>query len=364
MGGLTVTHRKQSFEIGKLGRRRGFVQSIGLLAAGFGLCGSPAVSARLRPPFLISTFNQMTLAVSDPAATLDWYQGLFGMPVAARQGNTVFLQVGDGPQSIAISGDVTDNPRITQFCLGVENFDYQRAVRILAENGVEEVTSSGFSRSGNRMRAPGNGGLADDAVNLVFRDPDGILIQLQDSSYCGGAGVLGNQCQGTLEPAPTEGLFTLGEFNHFTLFVSDQRHSIQFYQSLFDVPIDTYQGALPILRVGAGKQFLALSQQSSPSRIHHVSLSVGDFDVDRIFSALNEYGLKILGEASGATGPLQAYVTMRGLNRGGAVGGTPEVYLTDPDGILLQLQDSTYCGGNGFLGDQCGTVEQPTGLRI
>ena len=222
MGGLTVTHRKQSFEIGKLGRRRGFVQSIGLLAAGFGLCGSPAVSARLRPPFLISTFNQMTLAVSDPAATLDWYQGLFGMPVAARQGNTVFLQVGDGPQSIAISGDVTDNPRITQFCLGVENFDYQRAVRILAENGVEEVTSSGFSRSGNRMRAPGNGGLADDAVNLVFRDPDGILIQLQDSSYCGGAGVLGNQCQGTLEPAPTEGLFTLGEFNHFTLFVSDK----------------------------------------------------------------------------------------------------------------------------------------------
>ena len=133
---------------------------------------------------------------------------------------------------------------------------------------------------------------------------------------------------------------------------------------MFDVPIDTYQGALPILRVGAGKQFLALSQQSSPSRIHHVSLSVGDFDVDRIFSALNEYGLKILGEASGATGPLQAYVTMRGPNRGGAVGGTPEVYLTDPDGILLQLQDSTYCGGNGFLGDQCGTVEQPTGLRI
>jgi hypothetical protein len=48
-------------------------------------------------------------------------------------------------------------------------------------------------------------------------------------------------------------------------------------------------------------------------------------------------------------------------SRGGAPGGTPELYFTDPDGILIQLQDARYCGGNGYLGEECGTVENPTG---
>jgi hypothetical protein len=48
------------------------------------------------------------------------------------------------------------------------------------------------------------------------------------------------------------------------------------------------------------------------------------------------------------------YVTMRLENRGGAPGaGTPELYFTDPDGLLIQLQDVRYCGGGGYLGDAC-----------
>jgi catechol 2,3-dioxygenase-like lactoylglutathione lyase family enzyme len=99
-------------------------------------------------------------------------------------------------------------------------------------------------------------------------------------------------------------------------------------------------------------------------RIHHASLAVENFDVDQIFSLLEGYGLTILGEAGGANGPLQAYVTMRGADRGGATEGTPELYFTDPDGILIQLQDISYCGGNGYLGEECGTVENPTGRNI
>ena len=38
--------------------------------------------------------------------------------------------------------------------------------------------------------------------------------------------------------------------------------------------------------------------------------------------------------------------------------------FTDPDGILLQLQDSRYCGGAGYYGEICGTVENPTGRNI
>ena len=48
---------------------------------------------------------------------------------------------------------------------------------------------------------------------------------------------------------------------------------------------------------------------------------------------------------------------MRMENRGGAPGGTPELYFTDPDGLLMQLQDTSYCGGSGLLGNECPMVQ-------
>ncbi|GIT63838.1 MAG: hypothetical protein Ct9H300mP22_2380 [Gammaproteobacteria bacterium] len=92
---------------------------------------------------------------------------------------------------------------------------------------------------------------------------------------------------------------------------------------------------MPVLRVGEGREFIALAQVPPfAGRIHHASLNVDNFDVDELFSILEGYGLEVLGEGGSASGPLQAYVTIRGSDRGGAPGGTPELYLTDPDGIF------------------------------
>ena len=357
-----------AFKHRQLSRRR-FLSSLTTLAvAGYGIRGNSqktANAAENTPPIPVRSINHMTLSVSDPAASLAWYQGLFGMPIAARQANTIVLQVGDGPAFIAIGGGSSDNPGINHYCLAVDNFDDERIVQILAENGVAATGQSSELQSRVRMRGAEFGGAPSGTPELYFGDPDGIVVQLQDSTYCGGAGLLGEDCLATPEPAPTEGLIKVREYNHFTLFVEDQQRSVQFYQRLFGLTIDTYQGAMPVLRVGSGNEFLALAQVPPLSgRIHHASLNVEDFDVDRIFSLLEGYGLTVLGEAGGANGPLQTYVTMRGPERGGAPGGTPELYFTDPDGILLQLQDSSYCGGGGYYGEECGTVESPTGRNI
>lgn len=349
--------------------RRAFLNSLATLAvAGYGLGGTRfnlASAAENRPPLPVQSINHMTLNVSDPAAALAWYQELFGLPIAARQGGTIVLQVGTGPQFIAIGGTPSDNPRISHYCFAMDNFNDTRVVATLAEHGVAATGQSGALQSRVRMRGPEAGGAPTGTPELYFGDPDGIVVQLQDSSYCGGAGVLGEVCLATPEPAPAAGLITVREYNHFTLFVEDQQRAVQFYQNLFGLPIDTYQGAMPILRIGSGRGFLAIAQvPPMAGRIHHASLNVDDFDVERIFGVLEGFGLTVLGEASGATGPLQAYVTMRGPERGGAEGGTPELYFTDPDGILIQLQDSSYCGGSGYLGNECGTVENPTGRNI
>ena len=77
------------------------------------------------------------------------------------------------------------------------------------------------------------------------------------------------------------------------------------------------------------------------------------FNVDKVLKALGEAGVKPRGNASGPVGPLVSYVRMRGEEAGGVKGGTPELYFSDPDGILWQLQDTTYCGGGGYLGEVC-----------
>ena len=354
--------------------RRVFLASLAALAAGCGADSPPsepasvaappsAASVPAGPPIPVQSINHMTLSVSDPARSLEWYQGLFGMPIAARQAETVVLRVGAGPQFMALGAGASDNPRITHLCLAVDDFDDDRIVQILAENGVAASGESGPMQSRVRMRGEEFGGAPEGTPELYFGDPDGIVIQLQDSTYCGGAGLLGEGCLATPEPAPT-GRLAVGEFNHFTLFVTDQQRSIQFYQGLFGMPVDTYQGALPVLRVGPGNQFLALAGAGGGPAgpiIHHASLSVDDFDPDRIIGVLEDYGVTPRGDAQGPVGPLKSYVTLRGPDRGGAPDGTPELYFTDPDGILLQLQDARYCGGNGYLGEECGTVENPTG---
>jgi len=346
-----------AYEEGRVSRRV-FLGSLAALAV------APRSFAKTPAPIPVAAINHMTMSVSDPARSLMWYQGLFGMPIAARQADTVILRVGDGPQFMAIGGRASTRPRINHLCLSTDNFNADRIVRILGEHGLALSQTSGPMKVRIRMRGEKSGGAPEGTPELYLGDPDGIVVQLQDSAYCGGAGVLGDKCLEMPEPAPSKGLLKVGNYNHFTIFVTDQQRSIALYQRLFGMPIDTYQGTLPVLRIGSGSQFLALvGAGGGPSGpfIHHACLTVDDFDPDRILGVLEDYGVTPRGDTRGPIGPLKSYVTMRMPDRGGAPGGTPELYFTDPDGILLQIQDVRYCGGNGYLGNECGTPENPTG---
>jgi hypothetical protein len=102
---------------------------------------------------------------------------------------------------------------------------------------------------------------------------------------------------------------------------------------------------------GGGRGGAAAAARSAS--INHACFTVDRFSPDEVLKTLETFGLKPRDSAAGPAGPLRHYVTMRMENRGGAPGGTPELYFTDPDGLLMQLQDSSYCGGSGFLGNEC-----------
>ncbi len=352
--------------------RRSFLGSLAAMAATPALAAAPAAAglapragraagqgagAAEAPPIPVLAWNHMTLTVTDIGRSREFYQGLFGMTIAARQAQTLILQVGDGPQFIALGGGRPDvTPHINHFCLTVDAFDDERLVGILGEHGVAPTDVPGQNAAERvrvRMRGAEFGGAPEGTPELYLGDPDGVVVQLQDTTYCGGEGRLGELCPSP-EPAAGDGVIAVRDINHFTVFVSDQARSIAFYQGLFGMPSTRSQGALPLLSVGSGRQFLALAPGPGPARIHHACLTMENFQHEEVMAKLEGFGIQPRSEgAQGPVGPLTSYVTMRMPDRDGAPGGTPELYFTDPDGILLQLQDVRYCGGGGYLGDVC-----------
>ena len=317
------------------------------------------------PPIRVRTLSHFGLAVSDPKRSVDFYQGLFGMPIQARSGTTTMLRVGAGPQFISIAPAGSAAPAINHYCLGVDGFNLDRIMATLAAHGVAKSDAAGPMKAAVTLRRPAAGGAKEGTPDLLFGDPDGILCQLQDASFCGGAGLLGNVCPAA-EAAPKKGLLALRDLSHLTIFATDPQRSNTFYQDLFGFTIRSYQGpTAPTLAVGPGVQFLmfaggggaarggAAAPPPRPASINHGCFSMDGFKPDEVLKSLESFGLKPREGATGPVGPLRHYVSLRMENRGGAPGGTPELYFTDPDGLLMQLQDTTYCGGGGFLGDAC-----------
>ncbi len=293
--------------------------------------------------------------VSDVEKSVPFYQALLGLPIQGKIDNTVFLKLGSGPRYIALSPiNEGETPHIASIGLSAKNFN--------AETIVTQLETLGFKKS---TPTPAESGLALantywlDGKLVHFVDLEGVHFQISDAGYCGG--ISGKHLDCTVSNSDTpKGKLTLGDINHFTTFVANASRANSFYQTLFELGIQSYQGpTTPALAVGDGLQFLMFvggaqsGPPKNPARIHHISLSVENFDVDGLFNTLKSYGLKARADGDNSTPPLIYYVSKRMPNRGGAEGGTPEVYFTDPDGILLQVQAPSYCGGGGYLGDQC-----------
>ncbi len=332
-----------------------------------------AIAPRLMPsllaqgtaaPLRARGINHIGIAVADPKRSIDFYQTLFGMPVRGRQGTMTLLQIGAGPQFLAIAPAATGAaPSITHFCLGVNGFNLDRALAALAARGVEKASAIGPMKALVESRGPDMNGAKAGTAELSFGDPDGIVCQVQDAGYCGGAGAMGNVC-GAPEQAP-KGLLALHGYSHLTIFSNDAKRSNAFYQDLFGFSIRSYQGpTAPTLAVGPTVEFLMFTGGGAPARggaaapprpatINHACMNLDGFKPDEVQKALETAGVKAREGAQGPVGAMRHYVSMRMENRGGAPEGTPEVYFTDPDGLLMQLQDSKYCGGGGYLGDVC-----------
>ncbi len=240
-------------------------------------------------PIRVRGINHVTLSVSDVKRSVDFYQGLFGMPVISRQGMTTNLQIGAGPQFLGVSSAGAGRPGINHICLGVDDFNVDRITAALGQRGITRTDEAGNAGGGGlgggpmkmrvRMRGPDTGGTREGTPELYFSDPDGVVMQLQDPRYCGGGGALGNVCA-PAEPSPKKGLIALRGWSHCTIFGSDGARANSFYQDLLGLRVQAHQGpTAPVLGVG-GVQFLMFAggagrgraNTPAPGRQHQPSL--------------------------------------------------------------------------------------------
>lgn len=336
------------------------------------------VFGQAKPAIPVKGLNYFALSVSDMKRSIDFYQGLFGMPIQARQGDTVLLRIGKGPQFLSLSPAGSNAPSIIpRLGLAVENFNVDRVVSMLEQHRIMRAAAGDPGLTGGALkvrvarRGPNQGGAADGTPEVFLGDPDDFVLQLQDTSYAGGAGPLGNVVK--VEESPKKGLIALSDMSHFTIAASDANRTNKFYEEVFGAPVRSRQATTPGMGIGPGVMFLmfigggggrggrgrggpapaAAAPASGPrASVNHVSMNMENFKPEEVMKKLADYGITERAGA-GAAGPLKSYITLRMPDRGGAEGGTPELYFTDPDGLLLQLQDVKYCGGGGYLGDVC-----------
>jgi catechol 2,3-dioxygenase-like lactoylglutathione lyase family enzyme len=161
------------YEQGNVSRRELIAALAGLAAAGTVEVAAQSSAA----PLKLKGINHVTMFVSDMNRSVAFYQKLFGMPVQSLQQGGTNLNAGAENQFLGLF-QVGPTPRIDHVCLNVDDFDQERVMATLRENGVE----------GSRVRMRG------ETAEIYFTDPDGLSVQLQSEKYCGGEGLLGDKC--------------------------------------------------------------------------------------------------------------------------------------------------------------------------
>ena len=110
-----------------------------------------------KPRFRVNGLSQITLSVSDVQRSLAFYQGLFGMPIQARQGSTVLLRIGSGPRFLALKPvEAGERPSISALGFGVHDFALDRALQtsnLSPDDARTAAVSAALSRIWDCARA-------------------------------------------------------------------------------------------------------------------------------------------------------------------------------------------------------------------
>jgi catechol 2,3-dioxygenase-like lactoylglutathione lyase family enzyme len=169
---LPVESLLTHYESGRMSRR----DLVAILTA---LAAAPLTAAAQSAPAALeaATLNHASLVVSNLDRSVAFYQRTFGLAVKSTQQGGVNLAVGDAFVGVYQAGQDA-LPHINHICFGIRDFKPAATVAALEAQGLAAES---------RTR--------DGVTQVYTADPDNLRVQLQDVSFCGGVGPLGNECR-------------------------------------------------------------------------------------------------------------------------------------------------------------------------
>ncbi len=112
--------------------------------------------------------------------------------------------------------------------------------------------------------------------------------------------------------------------DHIVLRVSDQEASQRFYVDILGCTLDHVNARISLVQLRFGEQLIdLLPGRPSAEGLDHFCLSIRCADLGAVREALAGRGVKLEGEV---------------VERRGAYGTGPSLYLRDPDGYLIELK--------------------------
>jgi len=155
------------FEAKKIDRRQ-LVRALLVAAA------APAARADAAPPLLTgSLINHVTMRVTDLQRSRAFYERLVGAQVMYETDRLYDMRLGGGTSFISIAQDTA--PRIDHLCVGIRNFDVDRAEAMLKkEFPGSDVTAT---------TTPAGAAQPIKWRSINMRDPDGNRVQLGDVNF-------------------------------------------------------------------------------------------------------------------------------------------------------------------------------------
>ncbi len=112
--------------------------------------------------------------------------------------------------------------------------------------------------------------------------------------------------------------------DHIVLRVSDQEAAQRFYVDVLGCTVDHVNARISLVQLRFGEQLIdLLPGRPSAEGLDHFCLSIRCADLGAVREALAGRGVKLEGEV---------------VERRGAYGTGPSLYLRDPDGYLIELK--------------------------
>jgi len=194
------------------------------------------------PPIRVTGINHVTLRVSDVKRPWTSIRDSSACRFISRQGNDERQSSNWSRTAIpGFSAAGSETPNINHICLGVDNFNVDRIIGTLRQHGITKGDSAGPMKVRVRMRGPEAGGAKKERPSCPFGDPDGIVIQLQDPRYCGGAARSATFAR-RRKLHRRKGCWLFATGVTATNFVSDGARSNKFYRIFLALTIQAYQG--------------------------------------------------------------------------------------------------------------------------